>query len=176
MKKDTAPAGCLLSLLLEDAPGALARVVGLFHQRGFNISTLSVAPTHQENLSRVTITLTATHEQQIQLSKQLNKLVDVLKVKLHRGEEEPLEREIALIKFDAAHPQHRDDIMRLATVFEARVIDMSSKHKVLQVSGSSKRIDRILEAADHLSVIEVARSGTIAVSRCGDGKGRALNL
>ena len=113
----TANDHCLLSVLLEDAPGALARVVGLFHQRGFNITTLTVAPTHQSKLSRVTISLVATQPQQVQIAKQLNKLVDVLKVKLHREQEEPLEREIAIIKYDAVQPHHREEVMRLATVF-----------------------------------------------------------
>lgn len=171
----TANDHCLLSVLLEDAPGALARVVGLFHQRGFNITTLTVAPTHQSKLSRVTISLVATQPQQVQIAKQLNKLVDVLKVKLHREQEEPLEREIAIIKYDAVQPHHREEVMRLATVFEGSVIDISSKHLVLQVSGSRARIERCLEASQHLSVIEVVRSGTIAVSRSGGGRGRVLS-
>ena len=153
----------IISLLMENSPGALSRVVGLFSQRGYNIETLTVAPTDDVTLSRLTL-ITLCDDQTIeQITKQLNKLVDVVKlVDLTEGEH--IERELMLIKVRASG-EAREEIKRTADIFRAQIVDVTSSLYTIQLIGTQQKIDAFIEAVKDSNVIEVVRSGVSGISR-----------
>jgi len=161
----------IISLLLENEAGALSRVSGLFSARGYNIESLSVAPTDDESLSRMTLVTTGTEEIIEQITKQLNKLVEVVKlVDLTEGTH--IEREMMLIKVNASSKTICDDVMRLTEIFRARVLDVSDKTYTIEVTGAVQKLDAFIDAVDRKSILEVVRSGITGIAR-GD---RALSI
>lgn len=154
----------IISLLLENQPGALSRVVGLFSQRGYNIETLNVSPTDDETLSRLNITTTSDVMQLEQIQKQLHKLIDVLKVQ-EVSEFEHLERELMLVKVKASGFA-RSEVKRTADIFRGQIVDVTSTQYTVQLAGTSDKLDAFIEAISEVTdVIEVARSGVVGMTR-----------
>ena len=153
----------IISVLMENEAGALSRVVGLFAQRNYNIETLTVAPTEDKTLSRLTLTTTATDQQIEQITKQLNKLIEVVKlVDLTDGDH--LERELMLIKLKASGAQ-RAEIKRTADIFRAQVVDVTQSSYTIQLTGTSDKLDAFLRAMSDATVLAVVRSGVSGLSR-----------
>jgi|TARA_B100000959_G_scaffold283849_1_gene353791 acetolactate synthase-1/3 small subunit len=153
----------IISVLLENEAGALSRVVGLFAQRNYNIETLNVAPTDDETLSRLTLTTLATDEQVEQITKQLNKLIEVVKL-ANLTDGDHLERELMLIKLKATGPQ-RDEIKRTSDIFRAQVVDVTQNAYTIQLTGTSGKLDAFLRAMSDSTVLEMVRSGVSGLSR-----------
>lgn len=153
----------IISVLLENAPGALSRVVGLFSQRGYNIESLTVAPTEDSTLSRLTLTTLGDDHKIEQITKHLNKLVDVVKlVDLTEGAH--IERELMLIKVKASGAQ-RAEVKRCVDIFRGQIIDVTSSLYTIQITGASDKLDAFLQAVGDASIIEVVRSGVSGISR-----------
>jgi acetolactate synthase-1/3 small subunit len=154
----------IISLLLENEPGALARVAGLFTARGYNIESLTVAPTDDESLARMTIVTSGTDAVIEQITKQLNKLVDVVKLRdLTEGRH--LGRELMLVKVAAVNPDQKDDIKRLVDIFRGRIIDVTESTYTLEMTGSTEKVDAFLEALSQVELVEVVRSGILGIGR-----------
>lgn len=154
----------ILSVLLENESGALSRVVGLFSQRAFNIESLTVAPTDDPTLSRMTIEAVGDAQALEQIEKQLHKLVDVFKV-VNLSEQEHIEREIVLAKVRAVGSS-RDEIKRLADVFRGQIVDVTPKSYTIQLSGTNDKVDAFISALkEETTLLEIVRSGLISVSR-----------
>lgn len=152
----------IISVLLENEPGALSRVSGLFSARGYNIESLTVAPTNDETLSRMTIVTVGDDRKIDQIEKQLNKLVDVaalqdITVSGH------LEREVALVKF-AIDPSQKADLDRIVDAFHASLSDVAEYQYIIEMSGSSEKIDELLKSLADVEIIEVVRSGVIGLA------------
>lgn len=153
----------IISLLMENEPGALSRVVGLFSQRGYNIESLTVAPTEDPSLSRLTLTTVGTEEKIEQITKQLNKLVDVVKlVDLTEGAH--IERELMLIKVKATGSQ-RAEIKRCTDIFRGQIVDVGPSVYTIQLMGASDKLDAFIHAVGDASILEVARTGVCGVAR-----------
>ncbi|MFO1390303.1 acetolactate synthase small subunit [Cellvibrio sp.] len=153
----------IISVLLENAPGALSRVVGLFSQRGYNIESLTVAPTEDPTLSRLTLTTIGDDHKIEQITKHLNKLVDVVKlVDLTEGAH--IERELMLIKVKASGAQ-RAEVKRCVDIFRGQIIDVTSSLYTIQITGASEKLDAFLLAVGDAAIIEVVRSGVSGISR-----------
>ena len=153
----------IISVLLENEAGALSRVIGLFAQRSYNIETLTVAPTDDETLSRLTLTTSASDSQVEQITKQLNKLIEVLKlVDLTEGEH--VERELLLVKVKATGAQ-RAEVKRTADIFRGQIVDVTSSAYTIQLAGTSEKLDAFLRALADAIVLEVVRSGVSGMSR-----------
>ena len=154
----------ILSVLLENESGALSRVVGLFSQRAFNIESLTVAPTDDPTLSRMTIEAVGDEQVLEQIEKQLHKLVDVFKV-INLSEQEHVEREIVLVKVTAVGSS-RDEIKRLADIFRGQIVDVTPKSYTAQLSGTKDKIDAFINALkEEATLLEIVRSGLISLSR-----------
>lgn len=153
----------IISLLLENEPGALSRVVGLFSQRGYNIETLNVAATEDPTLSRLTLTTIGDDHIIEQITKHLNKLIDVVKlVDLTEGAH--IERELMLVKVRATGAQ-RAEIKRCTDIFRGQIIDVGPTVYTIQVAGASDKLDAFLEALGDAAILEVVRSGVSGISR-----------
>ena len=153
----------IISVLIENEPGALSRVIGLFAQRNYNIETLTVAPTEDSTLSRLTLSTLAGDEQVEQITKQLNKLIEVVKlVDLTEGEH--IERELMLIKLKATGAQ-RAEVKRTSDIFRGQIIDVTQSTYTIQLTGTTEKIDAFLRAIPESSVMEVVRSGVSGLSR-----------
>jgi acetolactate synthase-1/3 small subunit len=153
----------IISILLENEPGALSRVVGLFSQRNYNIESLTVAPTEDRTLSRLTITTIGDDRKIEQITKHLNKLIDVVKlVDLTEGSH--VERELMLVKVKASGAQ-RAEIKRTTDIFRGQIVDVTSTVYSIQLTGTSDKLDSFLDAIGSSSVLEVARTGVTGVSR-----------
>ena len=153
----------IISVLIENEAGSLSRLVGLFAQRGYNIESLTVAPTEDETLSRLTMTTLASDEQVEQITKQLNKLIEVVKlVDLTEGEH--IERELMLIKVKAIGAQ-RAEVKRTADKFRGQIIDVTQNAYTIQLTGTADKLDAFLKALPEASVMEVVRSGVSGLSR-----------
>ena len=153
----------IISVLLENEPGALSRVVGLFSQRNYNIETLTVAPTDDKTLSRLTVTTTGSDKVIEQITKQLNKLVEVVKlVDLTEGPH--IERELMLIKIKASGSQ-REEVKRLVDIFRGQIVDVTSTIYTVQVAGNSHKLDAFIESIVEGGVLEVVRSGISGIAR-----------
>ena len=153
----------IISVLMENEPGALSRVVGLFAQRNYNIETLTVAPTEDLTLSRLTLSTLAGDEQVEQITKQLNKLIEVVKlVDLTEGEH--IERELMLIKLKATGAQ-RAEVKRTSDIFRGQIVDVTQGTYTIQLTGTSEKLDAFLRAIPESSVMEVVRSGVSGISR-----------
>ncbi|QDE33200.1 acetolactate synthase small subunit [Shewanella polaris] len=154
----------IISVLLENQPGALSRVVGLFSQRGYNIESLTVAPTEDVTLSRLNITVIANENILEQIEKQLHKLIDILKV-ANITESAYIEREIALIKVKAQGEQ-REEVKRTADIFRGQIVDVTASLYTIQMVGTSDKIDAFIHAiGDSTKVIEISRSGVVGLAR-----------
>ncbi|MDO2948455.1 acetolactate synthase small subunit [Aeromonas simiae] len=154
----------IISVLLENESGALSRVVGLFSQRGYNIETLTVAPTEDPTLSRMTIVTMGDERVLEQINKQLHKLVDVLKV-CDITEGEHVERELALVKVRAVGGA-RDELKRLADIFRGQIVDVTPELYTVQLAGTSDKLDAFIKTVVQSSeVVEVVRSGVCGISR-----------
>ncbi len=153
----------IISMLIENEPGALSRVVGLFSQRNYNIETLTVAPTEDLTLSRLTITTVGSDRVIEQITKQLNKLVEVVKV-VDLTEGSHIERELMLIKLKAVGAQ-RSEIKRTVEIFRGQIVDVTSTVYTVQLTGETEKLDAFIEAIGHSGVMEVVRSGVSGISR-----------
>jgi acetolactate synthase I/III small subunit len=153
----------IIAMLLENEPGALARVVGLFAARGYNIETLTVAPTEDPSLSRVTIATRGSDEVIEQITKQLNRLVDIVKV-VDLTESPHIERELMLIKIRAVG-KDREEIKRICDIFRGRIIDVTDKTYTVELTGDGSKVDAFIEAIDRASILETVRTGTSGIAR-----------
>ena len=153
----------ILSVLMENEPGALSRVVGLFSQRGYNIDTLNVAPTDDLTLSRLTLTTHGSDQVIEQITKHLNKLIDVIKV-VDLIEGSHIERELMLVKVKANEAQ-RAAINHCIDIFRGQVVDVNVNAYTLQLVGSSDKLDAFLEAINYADILELVRSGVSGLAR-----------
>lgn len=154
----------ILSVLLENESGALSRVIGLFSQRGYNIESLTVAPTEDPTLSRMTIQTVGDTRVLEQIEKQLHKLVDVLRVN-ELGQAAHIEREIMLVKIQASG-EARDEIKRNADIFRGQIVDVTPGHYIVQLAGVSEKLDAFIDSiGDMAKIVEIARSGVVGLSR-----------
>ncbi|ASD69290.1 acetolactate synthase small subunit [Pseudoalteromonas piscicida] len=155
----------ILSILLENEPGSLSRIVGLFSQRAYNIDSLTVGTTADKTLSRITITTQGDDRIVEQITKQVNKLVDVLKV-IDLSDMQHIERELLLVKVYARDEVTRAAINRVAEVFQASIIDMGKQSYILQMVSSADRLESFLDLLRHESdIIELVRSGAVGIGR-----------
>lgn len=153
----------IISILMENEPGALSRVVGLFSQRNFNIETLNVAPTEDPTLSRLTVTTIGDDRVIEQITKHLNKLIDVVKlVDLTEGNH--IERELMLVKVKALGAA-RDEVKRTADIFRAQVVDVTPNLYTVQIAGDAAKLDAFLQAMAPIGILEVARTGVSGIAR-----------
>lgn len=153
----------IISILMENEPGALSRVVGLFSQRGYNIETLTVAPTEDATLSRLTLTTFGDDQKIEHITKHLNKLIEVVKlVDLTEGAH--IERELMLLKVKATGAQ-RAEIKRTVDIFRGQIVDVTSAVYIVQLSGTSEKLDGFIRAIGEAQVLEVARSGVTGIGR-----------
>ena len=153
----------ILTLLVENKPGVLARIAGLFSRRGFNIETLAVGPTDDPSLSRMTLTLDGALHPIDQVTKQLHKLVNVIKIR-DLEPEEAVARELALFKV-AADGDTRAQVMQYADIFRGRVIDVSKRSLTVEVTGTDDKIEAFERMIRPFGLIEMVRTGEIAISR-----------
>ena len=154
----------VISVLLENEPGALSRVVGLFSARGYNIESLTVAPTEDPSISRMTIISLGNDELIEQITKHLNRLIEVIKV-VDLTEGEHSERELMLVKVHAVGKE-REEMKRLSDIFRGRIIDVTDKTYTIELTGDTGKLDAFLKAIDPASVLEMVRTGA-----CGIGRG-----
>ncbi|MBO9490720.1 acetolactate synthase small subunit [Endozoicomonas sp. G2_1] len=155
----------ILSILLENEPGSLSRIVGLFSQRSFNIESLTVAPTEDDSLSRITIATLGDDKVVEQIVKQVNKLVDVLKV-TDLTERAHVEREILLIKVLAMNEKTRSEVKRITDIFRGSVIDIGKQVYTVQMTGDDDKLNAFIEALkNETEIIESVRSGTVGIAR-----------
>ena len=150
-------------MLLENEAGALSRVVGLFAQRNYNIETLTVAPTEDETLSRLTLTTFGDERKIEQITKHLNKLIEVVKV-VDLTEGDHVERELMLIKVRAEGEQ-RAEVKRVADIFRGQVVDATSSAYTVQLTGTTQKLEAFIDAVGAASVLEVVRSGVSGLAR-----------
>ncbi|MCD2450110.1 acetolactate synthase small subunit [Methylicorpusculum oleiharenae] len=153
----------IISILIENESGALSRVAGLFSARGYNIESLTVAPTEDESLSRMTIVTCGSEEIIEQITKQLNKLIDVVKL-IDLAGAPHVERELMLLKVKTTDHE-RGEIKRIADIFRGRIIDVTSTTYVIEMTGPSDKLDAFIDALDKDKIIEVVRSGPTGISR-----------
>ena len=152
-----------LSVLVEDKPGVLTRVAGLFAARGFNIDSLAVGPTEEPGLSRMTIVVNVETKTLEQVTKQLNKLIHVIKILEHEPDE-TVERELALIKVKA-EGEARARIMEICDVFRVSVADITHHTLTIEASASPKKLEAFIELLDDFGIVELARTGRVALGR-----------
>lgn len=153
----------IISILMENEAGALSRVAGLFSARGYNIETLTVSPTEDPSMSRMTIVTQGSDQIAEQILKQLNKLVDVVKV-VDLSEGEHIERELMLIKLRAAGEQ-REEFKRLADIFRGHIIDVTETTYIVELTGTADKLDGFIRAVDKKHIIEVVRTGVSGIAR-----------
>ncbi len=155
----------LLSVLMENEAGSLSRVVGLFSQRGYNIDTLNVAATEDPTISRLTLTTMASDSKIEQITKQLHKLIEVVKVlNLSSIEASHIERELMLVKVRAT-PSMRDEIKRNADIFRAQIVDVTPSLYTILITGDVAKLDGFIDVLGRDKILEVVRSGVIGIAR-----------
>lgn len=154
----------IISVLMENESGALSRVAGLFTARGYNIETLNVAPTDDPSVSRMTLVTSGTDEIVQQITKQLNKLVDVVKL-IDLTEYVHIEREMMLIKIRADSGDTRDEVKRLVDIFRGHVLDVTGATYTVELTGTGDKLNAFIDALSHNSVLEVVRSGPLGITR-----------
>jgi len=154
----------IISILIENEAGALSRVAGLFSARGYNIESLTVAVTEDTSLSRMTIVTSGSENIIEQINKQLNKLVDVVKV-ADITEGAHIERELMMVKVDAKKAASRDELQRLADIFKGRIIDVSDNIFTVELTGEGEKLDSFLKALNNVLIIETVRSGATGIAR-----------
>ncbi|NCA27378.1 MAG: acetolactate synthase small subunit [Methylophilaceae bacterium] len=153
----------IISLLMENEAGALSRVAGLFSARAYNIESLTVAPTEDATLSRMTIVTSGSDEVIEQIIKQLNKLVDVVKV-LDLNDGRHIERELMLVKVKATGAL-REEMKRISDIFRGRIIDVADGSYTIELTGSGSKLDAFLEALDKTVILETVRTGASGIGR-----------
>ena len=153
----------VISVLMENAPGALSRVVGLFSARGYNIETLTVAPTEDNTLSRLTLVTMGSDDVIEQITKHLNRLIDVIKV-VDLTEGPHIERELMLIKVRAVGKE-REEMKRMADVFRGRIIDVTDKAYTIELTGNQEKIQAFIDALDRSAILETVRTGVSGIGR-----------
>ena len=153
----------ILSILVENKPGVLTRIAGLFARRGFNIDTLAVGPTHDERISRITLTLDGAKHPIDQVTKQLHKLVNVIKIR-DLEPDETLSRELALFKV-SADGANRAEVMQICEIFRAKIVDLSKRTLVVEVTGDTEKVDAFERLVRPFGLVEMARTGEIAIAR-----------
>lgn len=153
----------IIAILLENEAGALSRVVGLFSARGYNIESLIVAPTEDESLSRMTIQTRGSDETIEQITKHLNRLIEVVKV-VDLTESSYIEREHMMIKMRAVG-QEREEIKRTCDIFRGRIIDVTDKSYTVELTGDQSKNDAFLNAIDRSAILETVRTGASGISR-----------
>lgn len=154
-----------LSVLVENKPGVLARIAGLFARRGFNIESLAVGPTEHPELSRMTIVVNVEEHPLEQVTKQLNKLVNVIKI-VELEPENSVNRELLLVKVKADQ-QSRSQVLELAETFRAHVVDVALDALTLEVTGSAEKLDAMLRVLEPFGIKELVQSGMVALARGG---------
>jgi acetolactate synthase-1/3 small subunit len=154
-----------LSVLVENKPGVLTRVTSLFARRGFNIDSLAVGVSEDPTLSRITLVVSAADTPIEQITKQIYKLIDVIKVQ-DLDPNESIERELVLFKVNAA-PERRHEVIEVANVFRAKIVDVGRNSLTIEVTGTGDKIDAIEDLLRAYGIKEVARTGRIALSRGG---------
>jgi acetolactate synthase-1/3 small subunit len=154
----------IISILLENEAGALSRVSGLFSARAFNIESLTVAPTEDPSMSRMTIVSVGSDDVIEQITKQLNKLIEVVKV-VDLSEAAHLERELMLVKVRATGKE-REEMKRMSEIFRGRIIDVTESTFVIELTGNTAKLDAFIEAIDRTLILETVRTGV-----CGIGRG-----
>jgi acetolactate synthase-1/3 small subunit len=153
----------IISVLMENAPGALSRVVGLFSARGYNIETLTVAPTEDSTLSRLTMVTMGSDDVIEQITKHLNRLVDVIKV-VDLTEGPHIERELMLIKVRAVGKE-REEMKRMADIFRGRIIDVTYIADTIELTGDQDKIQAFIDALDRSAILETVRTGVSGIGR-----------
>jgi acetolactate synthase-1/3 small subunit len=153
----------VIAVLMENEPGALSRVVALFSARGYNIESLTVAPTEDPSLSRMTVVTTGSDEVIEQITKHLNRLIDVVKV-VDLTEGNFTERELMLIKVRAVGKE-RDEMKRMADIFRGRIIDVTDKSYTIELTGDAAKLDAFIDAVDRAAILETVRTGTSGIGR-----------
>jgi len=153
----------VISVLMENAPGALSRVVGLFSARGYNIETLTVAPTEDSTLSRLTLVTMGSGEVIEQITKHLNRLFDVIKV-VDLTEGPHIERELMLIKVRAVGKE-REEMKRMADIFRGRIIDVTDKAYTIELTGNQEKVQAFIDALDRSAILETVRTGVSGIGR-----------
>lgn len=153
----------IISILIENEAGALSRVAGLFSARGYNIESLTVAPTEDSSLSRMTLVTRGNDQIIEQITKQLNKLVDVVKL-IDLAESVHVERELMLVKIRTSDAT-REEVKRMADIFRGKIIDVTANTYVVEMTGPSDKLDAFIKALAEDSIIEVVRSGPTGISR-----------
>ena len=153
----------IISLLMENEAGALSRVAGLFSARGYNIESLSVASTEDPTLSRMTLVTIGSDEVVEQVTKQLNKLIEVVKI-IDLNDGNHIERELMLVKVRAVGPD-REEVKRLAEIFRGSIIDVTDKSYTIELTGTSSKLDAFLDAIERSAVLETVRTGASGIGR-----------
>ena len=152
-----------LSVLVEDKPGVLARVAALFSRRGFNIQSLAVGPTEQKDMSRMTIVVTAEETPLEQITKQLNKLINVIKI-VEQEDDNMVARQLALIKVRAdAH--RRGEVIEAVNLFRAKIIDVSTESLTIEATGTQEKLEALLKVLEPYGIRETVQSGVVALAR-----------
>ena len=153
----------IIAVLLENEAGALSRVVGLFSARGYNIESLTVAPTEDASMSRMTIVTTGSEETLEQITKHLNRLVEVVKV-VDLTEGAYTDRELMLVKVRAVGKE-REEMKRMADIFRGRIVDVTEKSYTIELTGDSSKLDAFLVAIDRAAILETVRTGASGIGR-----------
>lgn len=153
----------IITMLVENEPGVMARISGLFASRGYNIETICSAPTIDPNISRITITTNTDSEQLEQILKQINRQITVIKVRDMTGDE-AVRREMALICVNAPGDK-RSEIVRMADVFRARIVDTGATHYILEIVGGQNKIDAFIQVLSPMGIKKISRSGMLALYR-----------
>jgi len=153
----------IISILIENEAGALSRVAGLFSARGYNIESLTVAPTEDASLSRMTIVTYGNDTIIEQITKQLNKLIDVVKL-IDLAETVHIERELMLVKIKTT-PETREEIKRTSDIFRGKIIDVTATSYVVEMTGPADKLDAFIATLDKTAILEVVRSGATGISR-----------
>ncbi|WP_206485535.1 acetolactate synthase small subunit [Thalassotalea sp. G2M2-11] len=155
----------ILAILLENEPGSLSRIVGLFSQRAFNIESLTVAPTEDASLSRITITTIGDDRVLEQIVKQVNKLIDVIKI-TDLTERSHVEREIILLKVLAMNDKSRTEVKRITDIFRGSIVDIGKQIYTVELTGDADKINAFITTLSHeTEIIESVRSGTVGIAR-----------
>ncbi|MCX8745902.1 MULTISPECIES: acetolactate synthase small subunit [Snodgrassella] len=153
----------ILSILMENQSGAMSRIVGLFSARAYNIDSLSVSPTEDRTLSRMTIVTSGSDNVMEQITKQLNKLIEVIKV-IDLNDSQYVERELMLVKLRATG-KDRDEILRLADIFRGHIIDVTDKTYTVEITGTSNKLDAFLDTVGKTLILETVRTGAAGIGR-----------
>lgn len=154
----------IISILMENEPGALSRVAGLFSARGYNIESLTVAPTEDSSMSRMTLVTRGSDQVIEQITKQLNKLIEVIKL-IDLTEGAHIERELMLVKVNVPTAEQREEIKRLVEIFRGRIIDVGDSNYTVEMTGPGDKLDAFIKTIEESLIVEVVRSGVSGIAR-----------